>query len=72
MNIIFIIIILTMVAVNFWCFYKSRKYLNKVDENEQESQENYAKGLRYIKISVGISLLICLTGALAVILVKII
>ena len=72
MNIIFIIIILALVAMNFWCFYKSRKYLSKVDEKGQESQENYLKGLRYIKISVGISLIICLTGALAVILVKVI
>ena len=71
MTIIFILIILVMVALNFWCFYNSRKYLNKVDGGGQESEENYSKGLKYIKISVVISLMICLTGALAVVLVKV-
>ncbi len=71
MNIIFILIILIMMALNFWCFYNSRKYLNRADGKGEESEENYAKGLKYIKMSVVISLLICLTGALAVILVKV-
>ncbi|MBE6048529.1 MAG: hypothetical protein E7213_09060 [Clostridium sp.] len=72
MKISFILIIFAMVLVNLWCFYKSRKYLNKVDGEGEESKENYDKGLKYIKISVVISLLICLTGSLAIIIVKVI
>ena len=72
MKVIFIFIILAMVMLNLWCFYKSRKYLNKVDGEGEESQKNYEKGLKYIKISVILSLFICLTGALGVILVKVI
>lgn len=70
MEIIFCILILLMVLFNLWCFYKSRKYLNKVDDKSEESEENYKQGLKYIKISVVISFLICLTGATAIILIK--
>ena len=59
-----------MVVFNFWCFYKSRKFLNNAEAEGTEGEENYQKGLKYIKISVFVSLLICLTGATAVIVIK--
>lgn len=70
MKIVFCLIILLMIIFNFWCFYKSRKFLNKVDNQGKVSEENYQKGLKYIKISVVVSLLICLTGATAIFLIK--
>ena len=55
MKIVFLVLIFAMVMLNFWCFYKSRKYLNKVEGDDSVSEENYKKGLKYIKISVFVS-----------------
>jgi hypothetical protein len=60
-----------MVLFNLFCFANSRKYLKKVTGNDDESNENYERALKFIKISVVISVFICLVGATAVIVVKI-
>ena len=70
MRIALLIILFIMIAINFYCFYKSRKYLNKVTGNDEESNKNYQAGIKYIKLSVVVSFLICLIGATAIILVK--
>lgn len=70
MKIVFIAIIFIMIIFNFTCFYKSRKYLNNVKGEDDESTKNYKTGIKYIVISVVLSLLICLVGITAVIIYK--
>ncbi|MDD6796438.1 MAG: hypothetical protein PUE01_13715 [Clostridiaceae bacterium] len=70
MKIALLIILFIMIATNFYCFYKSRKYFKLVIGNDEESKKNYKSGMKYIKISVVVSFLICLTGTTAVILLK--
>lgn len=70
MKIVFIAIIVILVLCNFFCFISSRKYLKKVTGNDEESNKNYEKGMKYIKVSVAISFLIFMVGATAVIVVK--
>ncbi|MBD7910479.1 MULTISPECIES: hypothetical protein [Clostridium] len=71
MKTIFIVVIFFMVLFNFFCFVQSRKYLKNVTGNDEESNKNYEKALRFIKISVVISVFICLVGATAVIFIQI-
>lgn len=70
MKIVVLIILFIMIGINLYCFAKSRKYLNKVKGNDEESNKNYEQGLKYIKISVVISFLICLFGSAAVLIFK--
>lgn len=70
MKIALLIILFIMIATNLYCFYKGRKYLKLVKGNDEESSKNYKSGMKYIKISIVVSFLICLTGTTAVILLK--
>ncbi|MBE6050636.1 MAG: hypothetical protein E7214_08280 [Clostridium sp.] len=72
MKIVYILILLIMVSVNVFCFIKSKKYFKMVNGDDEVSQENYKKGLKYVKISVVISLLICLGGSLMILLQQLI
>lgn len=71
MKLLFVAIILMLVMINISCFIKSKKYFNKVAGDDEESNKNYEHGMKYIKISVIISFLICLVGATFVIVSKI-
>lgn len=62
MKVLFVIIIAILILANFFCFYQSRKYLNKVKGNDEASNNNYNEGMKYIKASVVVSLVTCLVG----------
>lgn len=70
MKIVFIAIIFIMMIFNFTCFFKSRKYLNNAKGEDDKSTKNYDKGMKYIMISVVLSLLICLVGITAIVIYK--
>lgn len=70
MKIIFIAIIFVLIIFNFTCFLKSRKYLRNVKGEDNESTKNYEAGMKYITISVVLSLLICLVGITAILIYK--
>lgn len=68
MKIVYVLILAVMIIANALCFIKSKKYFKLVNGKDKESEENYEKGLRYVKISVVISLVICLGGSLMILL----
>jgi len=70
MRIVFIASILIMMILNFACFFKSKKYLKNVKGDDKESTDNYEAGMKYIKISVVLSLVTCLVGITAIIIYK--
>lgn len=71
MKILFVGILLVLVMLNIGCFIKSKKYFSKVVGNDEESNKNYEQGMKYIKISIVISFLICIVGATFVIISKV-
>lgn len=70
MKTVFIVIILMMMVLNFACFFKSKKYLKNVKGEDKESTKNYEAGMKYIKISVVLSLVTCFVGITAVLILK--
>jgi NADH:ubiquinone oxidoreductase subunit 3 (subunit A) len=70
MKIVFVAIILIMMILNFACFLKSKKYLKNVQGEDEESTKNYEAGMKYIKISVVLSLFTCFVGITAILIYK--
>ena len=68
MKIVYLSILVVMILINVFCFLKSKKYFKMVNGDDNESKANYDKGLKYVKASVVISLLICLGGSVMILL----
>jgi len=70
MKTVFIAIILIMMILNFACFFKSKKHLKLVKGEDEESTKNYEAGMKYIKISVVLSLIMVFVGITAILIYK--
>lgn len=68
MKVVLVSVIFVMIAINIICYIYGKKYLKRVQESEENSEENYKKGMRYIIIASVISFLTIVSVSIVAIL----